>query len=318
MKRSNDIKKKKNSESEKTNSSNEEDFKMNKPFAIIDDLVFSSKISSSKISSTKTSSSKLFLRRSWISDHAAITHVCNKIMTLRFIKNRDEDNWTITVENCEWSIKSYDHIKIKRQKEFEVKEITLLNVCYIFEFMTKLISRHILFKKDVHFMTETERLYRYEKTFDRAKKKNDQFYIENNDDNDEKKSFESFESENEIFDQKDENQEFFQEENQIVFYQKEQNSSVSYSTYYSQISFDVKWKTTQNWHQILAHAGNEIIQNLEKSIQKIKISDDKKTSKTNECETYALSKAHKIIFRFNQKFEFSKEKLFHRVTYDFM
>ena len=60
------------------------------------------------------------------------------------------------------------------------------NVYYIFEFMINLISRHILSKKDVHFMTETEKLYRNKKTFDYAKKKNDQFYIENNDDDDEK------------------------------------------------------------------------------------------------------------------------------------
>ena len=105
----------------------------------------------------------------------------------------------------------------------------LLNVCYILEFMTNLISKYIFLKKDVHFMTEIERMYRNEKTFNYVKKKNNQFYIENNDDDDE--IFESFESENEIFDQKDENQEFFQKENQeesqIVFYQ---NSFISYST----------------------------------------------------------------------------------------
>ena len=34
-------------------------------------------------------------------------------------------------------------------------------------------------------MTETERMYRNEKIFDYAKKMNDQFYIEKNDDDDE-------------------------------------------------------------------------------------------------------------------------------------
>ena len=56
-------------------------------------------------------------------------------------------------------------------------------------------------------MTETEKMYRNEETFDYAKMKNNQFYIENNDDDDE--IFESFESENEIFDQKVENQSSF-------------------------------------------------------------------------------------------------------------
>ena len=93
-------------------------------------------------------------------------------------------------------------------------------------------------------MTKTERLYRNKKTFNYAKMKNDQFYIENNDDDDE--IFESFESENEIFDQKNENQEFFQKENQeksqIVLHQ---NNSISYSAYYSQTT-DIKQRTTQN------------------------------------------------------------------------
>ena len=78
------MRRKKNSKSEnnKTNSSNEKDFKMNKIFAIIDDSVFSS-----KTFSLKTSFSKLFLRRLWLLDHATIAHVCNKIMIHRFIKN---------------------------------------------------------------------------------------------------------------------------------------------------------------------------------------------------------------------------------------
>ena len=75
--------------------------------------------------------------------------------------------------------------------------MTLMDVCYIFEFITNLISRYILSKKDVHFMTETERMYRNKKTFDYAKKKNKQFYVENNDDDDEKQNFKNFESEKE-------------------------------------------------------------------------------------------------------------------------
>ena len=62
----------------------------------------------------------------------------------------------------------------------------ILNVCYIFEFMINLVLRHILFERNVHFMSETERLYRYKKTFDYAKKQNDQYYVEikNDDDKD--------------------------------------------------------------------------------------------------------------------------------------
>ena len=113
--------------------------------------------------------------------------------------------------------------------------MTFLNVCYIFKFITNLISKHILSKKDIHFKTKTERLYRNEKNFDYAKKKNNQFYIDNNDDDDEKQNFES---ENEIFEQKEENQ----EKREIVLYQ---NNSVLYSVYRSQ-TIDIKRKTTQN------------------------------------------------------------------------
>ena len=74
-------------------------------------------------------------------------------------------------------------------------------------------------------MTETERLYRNKKTFNYAKKKNCQFYIENNDDDDKEQNFESFKSE------KEENQKFLQKENQIVFHR---NDSASYSAYYLQ------------------------------------------------------------------------------------
>ena len=79
--------------------------------------------------------------------------------------------------------------------------MTLSNVCYISEFMTNLISRHIVSERDVYFMSKIERLYRNEKTFDNAKKKNNQYYIENNDDDDEIfESSKNFESENKIFD----------------------------------------------------------------------------------------------------------------------
>ena len=129
----------------------------------------------------KTSFSMLFLRRSWVSNHATATHVRNKIMTHRFIQNKHENDRIVTAENCDWKIQSYEHIKIKRQKKFEIKEMILWNVCYIFEFITNLISKHILLKKDVYFMTEIERLYRNKKTSNCTKKKNNQFYIENND-----------------------------------------------------------------------------------------------------------------------------------------
>ena len=60
------------------------------------------------------------------------------------------------------------------------------------------------------------------------------------------------------------------------------------------------------------------MQNLEKSVQKIKISDNKKISKTNECEGCTLLKVHPTIFRYNQKLKVSKETSFHQITYNLM
>ena len=190
--------------------------------------------------------------------------------------------------------------------------------------MTNLISKHILTEKDVHFMSETERLYRNEMTIVYAKKKNDQYYIENNDNDDEDQNFESqnfesqnfesenqnFESENEIFDQEkinleEINQEFFQEENQLIVYQ--QKSAVLYA-------------------QTLR---NEIIQNLKQSIDNVKLLKSMinlliKTSKINQSSTIieiksesdSASKIKQISSSFSnmkvKKIEKNNQKIFHQ------
>ena len=100
-------------------------------------------------------------------------------------------------------------------------------------------------------MSETKKLYRNEKTIVYAKKKNDHFYIENNDD--ENQNFESkdqnFESENQNFESENQN---FESENQNF----ESENKI----------FDQK-NLNQDNHQILTQtAENEIIQNLKQSI----------------------------------------------------
>ena len=203
LKRNNEIEKKKNSGGENgnnsSNSSDDEDEKMDYAFAVIDDSVFSS--SSSKTSSSKSKS----LRSSWILDHTATTHVCNNTMAHRFIKDRDGDGRFVTAGGDRYTIQSYGHIVIKHQGEFEIGEMTLLNVSYIPEFMANLVSGHILYKKGVHLMTETGRMYRNGKTFGYAIKKNGLYYIEDHDDEDQESESkdQDADSENEIFDQKD-------------------------------------------------------------------------------------------------------------------
>ena len=105
-------------------------------------------------------------------------------------------------------------------------------------------------------MSETERLYRNEKTIAYAKKKNGQYYIENNDDEDQdseskdqdsESENQNSESENEIFDQKDLNQ----AENQLIVHQQD-NAVIK--------------QATKDCNQILTHAKDEIIQNLESMV----------------------------------------------------
>lgn len=68
-----------------------------------------------------------------------------------------------------------------------------------------------------------------------------------------------------------------------------------------------KTATMKNWHQILGHASHDAIAHLETSAEGVKLSDgkDRQIPKTNECQTCALSKAHRIISRSPDKSESS-------------
>ena len=66
---------------------------------------------------------------------------------------------------------------------------------------------------------------------------------------------------------------------------------------------------------MLAHSEREIIQNFENFVNEMKITSDEKIP--NKCETCALFKAHRLVFRFIEKSEFFN-KFFHRIIYDLM
>ena len=72
---------------------------------------------------------------------------------------------------------------------------------------------------------------------------------------------------------------------------------------------------THDWHQLLAHANNEIIQHLTTAVEEMKFTDKKSVPKTNKCEECAFFKAHKIVSRSFEKSETSKKSFF-RITYD--
>ena len=75
--------------------------------------------------------------------------------------------------------------------------------------------------------------------------------------------------------------------------------------------------SANDWHKILGHASNDVILNLEKSVDSARITGDANAPTTSECESCALAKMHRQISRSSEKSE-SSDKPFYRVTYDLM
>ncbi len=109
--------------------------------------------------------------------------------------------------------------------------------------------------------------------------------------------------------------------------------------------YTTKCAISDDWHEIMTHASNEIIQHLETVAKKMKITKIKHLEisntnenekiedtkiidtfkdvfkddvfKTHECELYALAKVHRLVSRSFAKEETFDESFF-RVTYDLM
>ena len=79
----------------------------------------------------------------------------------------------------------------------------------------------------------------------------------------------------------------------------------------------IRADTTHDWYQLLAHANNKVIQHLATVAEEMKLINQKSVLKINKCEECAFAKAHKIVSRFFDKLKTS-EKLFFRITYDFI
>ena len=77
----------------------------------------------------------------------------------------------------------------------------------------------------------------------------------------------------------------------------------------------IRTNITLQWHQLMTHANNEIIQHLSQAAEEMKFTNKKTVSAINECEECALAKAHRIISRSSSKSETSN-KSFYRITYD--
>ncbi len=73
--------------------------------------------------------------------------------------------------------------------------------------------------------------------------------------------------------------------------------------------------SAEKWHAMLEHSDPETIKNLKKGVDEIKITEPETSSKTIECETCALIKAHHMMSRRSGQEE-SAEHPLERVRYD--
>ena len=225
------------------------------------------------------------LRGSWILDNGSNSHVCNLTMKSRFKWQRGGGGDYLTAGTQRLSIEAYGTISITVPTPTGPQRMTLLNVAYVANFMTNLVSQDLLYVKGLYFDNWKLHLHRKGVTIATIKRYNGHYLMEDNVD----------------------------------------HASIAASYPASVIttqSSSAKVATAYEWHQMLAHAFSEVIQHLEASAEGVKISDkDAKGNinvpKTNECESCALSKAHRVISRSPDNAE-TFTKPFYRVTYDLM
>ena len=101
------------------------------------------------------------IQNSWLLDNRTNIHVCNSTMLSRFIKTRSsgpED--TLRAGNQILPIECYGTIDIFINTPIGCQMITLLNVAYVSDFMTNLVSINILTSKGVYFNSKEMHLYR--------------------------------------------------------------------------------------------------------------------------------------------------------------
>jgi hypothetical protein len=72
-------------------------------------------------------------------------------MKSRFIKAQDESKKKLVTKNQRLRIESYSTIKIILQSLIDFKSMILLNVAYVSNFMTNLMSQSVLKKKKLCF-----------------------------------------------------------------------------------------------------------------------------------------------------------------------
>ena len=120
------------------------------------------------------------LKSSWILSYGSTTHVCNKTMKHRFIKDEDGNGKTILAGTQILPIEAFGHMDVYVDTDEGVKTMTLLNVSYIGNFMTNFVSGIALHKKGVHFDTQYSRLHKNGETVGYVYLRHDHFLMEDN------------------------------------------------------------------------------------------------------------------------------------------
>ena len=234
--------------------------------------------------STKTSSSfsadSYTIKSSWILDNGSNINVCNNTMKSRYTQERKSMGEYLTAGTQRLAIESYGTVKITVSTPTGLQSITLLNVAYVSNFMTNLVSQDLLYVKGLYFNNWKNHLHREGKTVAYVKRYDGHYLLEDNTSSD-----------------------------QASVFLVQQKPKIATN----------KTATAYEWQQMLAHASDESIQHLESSTRGVKISEESegKVPKTNECEPCALSKAHRIVSRSSENAETSNEP-FYRITYDLM
>ena len=149
--------------------------------------------------------------------------------------------------------------------------------------MTNVVAQHLFNVKGVHFYDWKMHLHREGKTVAWVKPLNGHFLLEDNTE--------------EVF-----NESFATGQNSDAANENE----------------NAKSAPSYQWHQMLAHASNDAIQHLQVSAEGVKIANlaaAPTIPKTNEYETCALSKMHRIISSSAENAE-TAALPFHRIAYD--
>ena len=162
--------------------------------------------------------------------------------------------------------------------------IELLDVVYVPEYLTNLVSMHRFAAKGVYHDARNSRLERDHITLCHIKEHGGHYLLEDN----------------------------------TTTSATTQSPTTQGTMKQSSSHAIVKTATPNQWHQVMAHASAEAISHLETSAEGVKIKDKESTVlKTNECEPCALSKAHRIVSRSSIKSDMST-KPFERITFDLM